>query len=163
MNSDERYPLAVAALRRLLGRDDGAGAATDAPLTAFRLGPAVLRAPPAVRSRAEAEAVPGHDAADDDADGAEGDLLGELVDMVLVGADDEGAAGVPEVRLQFKASVLGGLHLRLQKTAEGLVATFTVADAAARRAVVDHVDALLEHLKARGFAVARHAVEIAPD
>ncbi|MBM4279345.1 MAG: hypothetical protein FJ137_00820 [Deltaproteobacteria bacterium] len=161
MTGDERYPRAVAALRRLLGRDADAVAA--APLTAFRLGPAVLRAPPALRSRAEAEVVAGDDTHADEADGADGDLLGELVDMVLVGADDEGAAGVPEVRLQFKASVLGGLHLRLQKTAEGLVATFTVADAAARRAVVDHIDALLVHLKARGFAVARHAVEVAPD
>lgn len=153
MNHDERYPLAAEALRLLLGRGD---TATSALPASFRLGPSVLRAPPAVRSRAEAAEA---DEGDDDVDDA-GDLLGELVDMVLVGADDSDSR-VPEVHLQFKADVFGGLHLRLQKAPEGLVATFSVADAAARRAVVDHVDALLVRLRERGFAIVRHSVDVA--
>ena len=99
------------------------------------------------------------DDVDNDADDT-GDLLGELVDMVLVGADDSDSRH-PEVHLQFKADVFGGLHLQLQKTPEGLVATFSVADAAARRAVVDQVDGLLVHLKQRGFSIVRHSVDVA--
>ena len=153
MSPDDRYPVAVAALRALLGR--GASSTSDA-LASFRLGPSVLRAPPAVRSRADVDAEMPSDDEEDDT----GDLLGELVDMVLVGADDSDSRH-PEVHLQFKADVFGGLHLRLQKTPEGLVATFSVADAAARRAVVDHVDALLAHLKQRGFSIVGHSVDVA--
>jgi hypothetical protein len=158
MNPDDRYPLAVAALHELLGRGVSATTPGTSALATFRLGPSVLRAPPAVRARPE----PGGEfPIDGDDDGDTGDLLGELVDMVLVGADDSDSRH-PEVHLQFKAEVLGGLHLRLQKTPDGLVATFHVADAAARRAVIDHVDALLAHLQERGFSIARHSVDVAP-
>lgn len=169
MSDEARYPLATATLLRLLHGDGGV---VEPALAAFRLGPAVLRAPPAVRAgRPVAGAVVGPDdggaagersAAGEGGDDAEHpqDLLGELVDMVLVTADDS-ASRHPEVHLQFKAEVFGGLHLRLQKTPEGLVAAFTVADAAARRAVVAQVDGLLERLRGRGFAVVKHSVDIA--
>ncbi len=158
MSHDERYPVAVAALRSLLGRADGAA---GEPLASFRLGPSVLRAPPAVPARADAADL---EAEGDDEDAAAGpgdagDLLGELVDMVLVGADDSDSRH-PEVHLQFKASVFGGLHLRLQRTPAGLIATFGVADAAARRAVADQIDALLARLRERGFAIVRHSVDV---
>jgi hypothetical protein len=157
VSHDDRYPVAVAALRALLGRD---GTASTEPLASFRLGPSVLRAPPAVSARADvADVADVADDVDNDADDT-GDLLGELVDMVLVGADDSDSRH-PEVHLQFKADVFGGLHLQLQKTPEGLVATFSVADAAARRAVVDQVDGLLVHLKQRGFSIVRHSVDVA--
>jgi hypothetical protein len=159
MSADDRYPLAVAALHRILGRGDVGVVAADAgALAAFRLGPAVLRAPPPVRAGATV-ADPHHAPDPASAEDAGSDLLGELVDMVLVGADDS-ATHVPEVHLQFKAEVLGGLMLRLQKEPEGLVATFVVADASARRAVVDQVEALLDHLRLRGFAVLRHRIEL---
>jgi hypothetical protein len=87
-------------------------------------------------------------------------MLGELVDMVLVGAD-EAKSGRPEVHLQFKSDVIGGLHLRLEKTDAGLYASFIVKDAATRRAVADHVDALVQHLRARGFAVLEARLEVA--
>ena len=86
-------------------------------------------------------------------------MLGELVDMVLVGAD-EAKSGRPEVHLQFKSDVIGGLHLRLEKTDAGLHASFLVKDAATRRAVADHVDALVAHLRARGFAVVEARLEV---
>jgi hypothetical protein len=162
VNVDDRYPVARAALQRLLGGDgDGDRGGAAPPLAAFRVGPAVLRAP-APRARA-APGEAGDDGEDDGdhRDGAHGgeDLLGELVDMVLVGADDSDSRH-PEVHLQFKADVFGGLHLRLQKTPEGLVARFTVADAAARRAVVGHVDDLLARLRGRGFAVHRYDIDV---
>ena len=80
--------------------------------------------------------------------------------MVLVGAD-EATSGRPEVRLQFKSDTFGGLHLRLVKSDDGLHATFSVKDAATRRVVVDHVDALVEHLRGRGFAIVDARLEIA--
>jgi hypothetical protein len=79
-------------------------------------------------------------------------LLGELTDMLLVGADDADS-GLPEVHLQFKSDVVGGLHLRLVKKPEGLSAVFMVKDAATRREVAAHVDALVAHLRERGFSV----------
>jgi hypothetical protein len=154
---DDRYPLARATLQRLLR---GAAAAPRAPLAAFQLGPAVLRAP-APRSRVGADDdIADDDIADDAVAADDADLLGELVDMVLVGADDS-QSHLPEVHLQFKADVFGGLHLRLQKAPEGLIACFTVQDAAARRAVVGHLDALVARLRDRGFAVLRADIDVA--
>ena len=155
------YPLARAALQELLAEKTTTTATTTTTTTAatFRLGPAVLRAPPAtVRAPVE---MPDEDDDDDDDEPATGDLLGELLDMVLVGADDADS-GLPEVHLQFKADVFGGLHLRLVKRAAGLDANFIVQDAAARRAVADHVDALVAHLRARGFAVMAHELRVQP-
>ncbi len=142
-------PLATATLKQLLSERTTA-ATTTAP---FRLGPAVLRAPPAAVRRPEAVTV----RVDDDP--ATADLLGELLDMVLVGADDADS-GLPEVHLQFKASVFGGLHLQLVKRSAGLEATFIVADAAARRAVAEHVDALVARLRERGFSVLSHDLRV---
>ena len=79
--------------------------------------------------------------------------------MVLVGADDAGS-GRPEVHLQFKSDVIGGLHLRLVRNDDSLQARFVVKDAATRRAVADHVDALVAHLRARGFAVSEATLEV---
>lgn len=153
MSVDDRYPLAVAALRRLRAHVAGGDAAA---LAAFRLGPAVLRPPPATSSlvRPPAGGVDDARAQSDDTE-----LLGELVDMVLVGADDS-TSRVPEVHLQFKADVFGGLLLRLQKQPDGLVANFVVSDAGARRAVAEHVEALLDRLRGRGFPVVRHSIDV---
>ena len=82
--------------------------------------------------------------------------------MVLVGADESGS-GRPEVHLQFKSDVVGGLHLRLEKRDDGLHAQFIVKDAATRRAVADHVDALVAHLRGRGFSVVAARLEVAPE
>lgn len=79
--------------------------------------------------------------------------------MVLVGAD-EAKSGRPEVHLQFKSDVCGGLHLRLEKGDDGLLASFVVKDAATRREVADHVDGIVEHLRARGFAVTSARLEV---
>ena len=149
------FPLATAALALLLQEQTTAPATAPAP---FRLGPAVLRAPPAAARPRQREAA-GHSAAPDDDAPETADLLGELLDMVLVGADDADS-GLPEVHLQFKASIFGGLHLRLVKKAQGLDATFVVADAAARREVAAHVEELVLHLKARGFALLSHELKV---
>lgn len=81
--------------------------------------------------------------------------------MVFVSADDADGSGQHEVHLVFKAEILGGLHLRLRKTPEGMVATFVVEDAAARRAVLDHTDGIVRHLRDRGFRVVEHEVQVA--
>ncbi len=126
------------------------------------MGPAVLRAPPDI-ARQAAGAAPA--ALEDGGDlappppGTE-EMLGELVDMVFVSAE-ESSSGGHEVHLVFKAEVLGGLHMKLKRTPEGMHATFVVEDAAARRAVHDHVDGLVAHLKERGFTIIGHAIEIA--
>jgi hypothetical protein len=152
---DPEFPIAVATLRALLAEKEATTTTTTAPAS-FRLGPAVLRPPPSTVRKPVIEA-----AGDDDDDDAPetADLLGELLDMVLVGADDADS-GLPEVHLQFKASVFGGLHMKLVKRPEGLAATFIVADAAARRSVADHVDALVVHLRERGFALVSHELRV---
>lgn len=159
MKDADRYPRARALLDRMVAARpaprEGAGAAHGA----FAVGPAVLRAPPEVALPPAVRARPLEAAS---ADGGTEEMLGELVDMVFVGADDVGAAGHPEVHLVFKAEVLGGLHLRLRKMPDGMHATFVVEDAAARRAVIDQVDGLVAHLKGRGFTIASHRVEVTP-
>lgn len=159
MKGAERYPIASAALDRLLGTapskagDAGEGAPA---LRTFSLGPSVLRAPP------ERVAAPEAIDLEPRTEGlATEEMLGELVDMVFVGADEEGSSGHPEVHLVFKAEVLGGLHLRLRKLPDGMHATFVVEDSAARRAVADHIEGLVAHLRGRGFHIANHTIEIA--
>jgi hypothetical protein len=153
---DERYPKNVAALAALLA----ARAAPAAPTAPFRVGAAVFRAPPPRRApppstRASIDAGK-TESSDDDVD----DLLGELTDMMLVGAGDADS-GHAEVHLQFKSDVFGGLHLRLIKKPEGLVAVFLVNDAATRRAVAAHVDALVARLRDKGFVVVEARLEVA--
>ncbi|MBI1944406.1 MAG: flagellar hook-length control protein FliK [Deltaproteobacteria bacterium] len=154
----DRYPRATATLERLL---QASPARPSTPLTPFAIGPAVLREPP---PRAEPMPVgaplAGPSSSGTPVGGTE-ELLGELVDMVFVSADDDAGSGRHEVRLVFKAEVLGGLHLRLVHMPDGMHATFVVEDAAARRAVAAHVDDLVRHLLARGFVVTHHAIELA--
>ncbi|MCC7072293.1 MAG: hypothetical protein IT383_13275 [Deltaproteobacteria bacterium] len=148
----DRYPRAGATLERLLR---SAPEPAAAPLAPFAIGPAVLRQPPArvaTTTGGPLDAAPQNPT---------DELLGELVDMVFVSADDEQADGAPEVRLVFKAEVLGGLHLRLVRRPEGMHAIFIVEDAAARRAVAAHVDDVVRHLRDRGFSVTHHAIEVA--
>ena len=152
---DERYPRHVAALAALLA----ARTAPAAPTAPFRVGSAVFRAPPPRRApppppRASRDSSAGS-GDDDDVD----DLLGELTDMMLVGAG-EADSGHAEVHLQFKSDVFGGLHLRLIKKPEGLVAVFHVPDAATRRAVAAHVDALVARLRDKGFVVVDARLEV---
>jgi hypothetical protein len=153
-----KYPQALAFIERMPFVD---ARTSPAPAAAFTLGPAVLRAPPAI-ARGSDDDLAGLDLEPriPNEGGATDEMLGELVDMVFVSAEDNG--GQHEVHLVFKAEVLGGLHLRLRKQADGMHATFVVEDAAARRAVSDHVDGLVAHLKGRGFTIASHAIEIAP-
>jgi flagellar hook-length control protein FliK len=155
----ERYPHAAALLDRLLAAH-GASPTSDAPTGAFSVGPAVLRAPPPVFRRAQEAARPRHLDQSLEGEGSTEEMLGELVDMVFVSAD-EAQGGNAEVHLVFKAEVLGGLHMKLVKLPDGMHATFMVDDAAARRAVSDNVDGLVAHLKERGFSIASHRIEIA--
>lgn len=158
MSTDDRYPLCTAALARLVS---GSGSVVPSSIAAFRVGPGVLRAPAPVARRSGRAA----DGDDDDTGPDDGDerdtraLLGELTDMLLVGADDADS-GLPEVHLQFKSDVVGGLHLRLVKKPEGLCAVFMVKDAATRREVAAHVDALVAHLRERGFSVLEARLEV---
>jgi hypothetical protein len=153
-----RYALAYAAVERLLGETAPQRAPAPAePPAPFSIGAAIFRPPPAVATPAldpQAEQA-------DDEDGAPAttdELLGELVDMVLVG-DPEGGAK-HEVHLVFKAEVLGGLHMKLEKRPTGLFATFLVDDASSRRMVEGRVDELLVRLRDKGFQVAGHAVTV---
>jgi hypothetical protein len=168
MSADDRaslYPHCMATLAQLLTTTTATAAATAAATTAtFRVGPGVLRAPAPLARRAPV--ADGHDPVadgrgDDDGDGRSdtGALLGELTDMMLVGADDADS-GRPEIHLQFKSDVVGGLQLRLVKKPEGLSAVFIVKDAATRRAVVGHVDALVARLRERGFTVVEARLEV---
>ena len=150
----ERYPLAKATLERLLCQ--APAGQEPPPLTGFSIGPAVLRPPP--ERAAVGAAGPSLDAPTEP---RTEEMLVELVDMVFVSADDEAASGRHEVHLVFKAEVLGGLHLKLVRMPDGMHATFVVEDAAARRAVVAHVDDLVRHLRERGFTIAQHQVELA--
>ena len=158
-----RYPHCMATLAQLLTTTTTA--TTTATTATFRVGPGVLRAPAPLARRAPV--ADGHDPVadgrdDDDDDGGRSDtgaLLGELTDMMLVGADDADS-GRPEIHLQFKSDVVGGLQLRLVKKPEGLSAVFIVKDAATRRAVVGHVDALVARLRERGFTVVEARLEV---
>lgn len=161
MSTDDRYPLCSAALARLVS---GSGSVLPSSIAAFRVGPGVLRAPAPVARRSGRAADDNDDDSDDEDDDASGErdtrsLLGELTDMLLVGADDADS-GLPEVHLQFKSDVVGGLHLRLVKKPEGLSAVFMVKDAATRREVAAHVDALVAHLRERGFSVLEARLEV---
>lgn len=122
----------------------------------------MLRAPAPVARRSARADDEARDTGPDDEQTGERDtraLLGELTDMLLVGADDADS-GLPEVHLQFKSDVVGGLHLRLVKKPEGLSAVFLVKDAATRREVAAHVDALVAHLRERGFSVLEARLEV---
>ena len=157
----ELYPLAVSTLKALLAeKSASSSSASSSSASSFRVGPGVLRAPPAVRRPSGSVGEGVVDGGEDGEEKSTSELLGELLDMVLVGADDADS-GLPEVHLQFKADVFGGLHLKLVKRKDGLDAQFIVADAAARRAVVDHVEELVKHLKTRGFTIVSHALVVA--
>jgi hypothetical protein len=153
-----RYPRCSAVLERLLS---SSSERSSLPHAAFRVGPGVLRPPPVVARHAPPSSSSSSSSASSTSEAPDtGEMLGELVDMVLVGAD-EAKSGRPEVHLQFKSDVIGGLHLRLEKTDAGLHASFLVKDAATRRAVATHVDALVAHLRARGFAVVEARLDVA--
>jgi hypothetical protein len=157
--SDEvdRYPRCRAALEQLLSTSSSLSMASVPG--GFRVGPGVLRPPPALARPLSPSATMATTTPPSGPAPQTGELLGELVDMVLVGADDAGS-GRPEVHLQFKSDVIGGLHLRLVRNDDSLQARFVVNDAATRRAVADHVDALVAHLRARGFAVSEATLEV---
>lgn len=157
----DRYPRALAAIEAELElRGLRRAPAETAPLTAGPVGPGILRPPPVVQRHPSTRKAPAPERPARET--RTEDLLGELVDLVFVSADDA-RSGHHEVHLVFKADVLGGLHLRLQKSPEGMRATFTVEDAAARRAVNEHIDGIIRHLVERGFKIIDHAVEIAPN
>lgn len=160
----ELYPRAAAAARRALEERGGPRERAAPPLVSGRLGPGILRPPPQVQrpSPREQPGLDKHDPLDASGAAPTEELLGELVDMVFVSAD-EARSGHHEVHLVFKADVLGGLHLRLEKTPDGMNATFIVEDAAARRAIVDHADGILRHLGERGFRVVAHEIRVASE
>src|SRR5690606_17239866 len=94
-----RYPLAEAALARLLGEDllearprpgdDGA---------AFTVGPAVMRPPPAIAVPADVDLAPPESAVARD-DARTDALMEDMVDVMLVGDDEDGRQ---HVHLAFK-------------------------------------------------------------
>lgn len=155
-----RYPLAEAALARLLGDvpeterrrpgDDG---------NPFTLGPAVMRAPPAI-------AVPAPLDLDTEPPSATpsrtDELMDDMVDVMLVG-DDGDDGGKQHVHLAFKDDVFGGLYLKLERTSDGLFATFLVRSDGDRRGVEGHVDMLLSRLRSRGMRIQGHKVEVRDD
>lgn len=151
-----RYPLAEAALARLLGEDLLAGRPRPGDDGgAFTVGPAVMRPPPAI-----AVPAPDVDLAPPDVtqrDEARTDaLMEDMVDVMLVGDDD----GKQHVHLAFKEDVFGGLYLKLERTPEGLYATFLVPSDSERRGVEGHVDLLLARLRDRGMRITGHKVEV---
>ena len=157
----DKYPLARAALERLGAavRDPAQLASAPAPVTtSFTVGNAVFRPPPPVARPPGAPDAP--DALEDSEPSTTDAMLGELVDMVFVSAEENN--GQHEVHLVFKAEVLGGPHLKLVKKSDGMHASFVVEDEAARRAVIDYVEELVAHLKTRGFTIVTHTVDIAP-
>lgn len=159
MKGRERYPRAAALLERLLAARPSSSSSSAAALAGpFAVGPAVLRAPPPVMRRAE-QGKPRKLDASLEGEGGTEEMLGELVDMVFVSAD-EAHDGNAEVHLVFKAEVLGGLHMKLVKLPDGMHATFVVDDAAARRAVSDNIDGLVARLRERGFTIASHKIEL---
>lgn len=163
MKGADRYPLALAALARLAASSPASSPVSSASsatqsVAPFTVGSAVFRPPPAVARPVEVpNALP--DALEEGGPSSTDAMLGELVDMVFVSAEEN--HGQHEVHLVFKAEVLGGLHLKLVKKSDGMHATFVVEDAAARRAVIDHVEQLVAHLKTRGFHIVAHAIEVA--
>lgn len=158
-----RYPLAEAALARLLGEDllaerprpgdDGA---------AFTLGPAVMRPPPAIAvPAADLDLSPPEGASADETPTLRTDaLMEDMVDIMLVGDYEDGKQ---HVHLAFKDDVFGGLYLKLERTAEGLFATFLVPSDRDRRGVEGHVDLLLARLRGRGMRISGHRVEVRRD
>ena len=165
MTAHNRYPLALKAIAVVLANDASLYGKLDARRaiagTSFVLGPAVLRPPPALSRPAPLEVFGAAAGAHRDEQAHDAtDRLGELVDMVLVGSAEDSAGGQPEVHLLFKASVFGGLHLRLRKTPEGMHVLFTVEDSTSRRLVAAHIDDLVHHLNARGISVASHEIQV---
>jgi hypothetical protein len=150
------YPLAEQALQRLLGEPVANAPRPGDDGEAFTVGPDIMRPPPEV-------AVPSAPAGDKGEEGEEGDersrtdeLMEDMVDMMLVGDDD----GQHTVHLAFKDHVFGGLYLKLERTPDGLHATFLVGDDIDRRGVEGQVDALLARLRDRGMRIAGHSVEV---
>lgn len=156
-----RYPLAEAALRRLLGEPEPQPAPPregedGAP---FALGPSIMRPPPDI-ARARPAALQQDGEGAEDAPRSRTDLLMEdMVDMMLVGDDD----GSQQIHLVFKEEVFGGLHLKLERRPEGLFATFVVDDDTHRRGVEGQVAMLLSRLRSQGTRIAGHVVELRRD
>lgn len=145
-----RYPIAEAALDALLGVTKTAPAPDDgAP---FPVGPDIMRPPPAIATPAPVrEAAPAGPPTRTD------ELMEDMVDMMLVGDDEDGGQ---QIHLAFKDDVFGGLYLKLARTPDGLFATFLVPDDGARRAVNGQVDELLSRLRSRGMKIAGHSIEV---
>lgn len=153
-----RYPLAEAALARLLGED--LLAARPRPGddgSAFTLGPAVMRPPPAIALPSPADVdLPPPEGAVTSAGPSTDSLMEDMVDVMLVGDDD----GTQHVHLAFKEDVFGGLYLKLERASDGLFATFLVSGDRERRGVEGHVDLLLSRLRDRGMRITGHTVEV---
>ena len=136
-----RYPLAEAALDRLLGRET-----EERPLEDFQIGPAVTRPAPEI-ARPAPISMEGPPARDNDPD--------NLVDMMLVGHDD----GTPRVHLAFNEDVMGGLQVSLEQREDGLFAIFLVDDINDRRHLEATVGTLLARLEAKGTRVVGHEIK----
>jgi hypothetical protein len=147
------FPLAEQWIKDTLARCDGRVVEANVEPTiqpSFVIGPSVFRAPPEqVRAPPPMLTPP-----------PMGDRLGELVDMVWVNADDAKDA-IAEVRLQFKADAWGGVRMSLRREAAGLVARILVDDAAQRRHMEPHAEALKAHLIERGMKVVDVMVVVA--
>jgi hypothetical protein len=148
------YPRALAVLAELALPPSARAKPVDEPLERFQIGPSIMRPPPEVQAPAS---VPRPVSLEGGPVRSQDELAAELVDMVLVGGED---GGPPQVQLQFKADVFGGVLLMLKREDKGLLATFIVDDAASRRAILPHVDTLLARLTSRGMKIAGHAIEL---
>jgi hypothetical protein len=140
------YPIAEAALDRLLGR----APPDEKPesLESFDIGPSVTRPPAEIATPAPApvsmEGAPLPDLDPED-----------LVDMMLVGQDD----GQHQIHLAFREEVMGGLYVTLERRLDGLFATFLVDDVNDRRHLESTVGQLLARLEGRGMRIAGHEVK----
>jgi flagellar hook-length control protein FliK len=156
-----RYPLAEAALARLLGEEEAPApqpTSRDVDDGPFSLGPAIMRPPPEI-----AQPAPEPDPAGDEEVSARArtdELMEDMVEMLLVGDDEDGQQ---QIHLSFKEDVFGGLYLKLERTGDGLFARFIVNDNHARRGVEGHVETLLARLRDRGMRIAGHEVEMRDD
>lgn len=149
-----RYPLAEALLTRLFEERAASSGTVTAQTTApFVVGPAVMRAPAPIIT----PPAPPSSAALDEGRARADELMEDLVDVMLVGDDEDGKA---QVHLAFKDEVFGGLYVKLERDDAGLFAIFTARSELDRRAIEGHVGDLLARFRNKGMRIVGHRVEV---
>jgi|GEM_PF-956839 len=132
---------------------------TQSDTETFSVGPAVMRAPPAVQTPAPERPTV------DDTQAQRAVTKGRLEDMVDLmfmgsGTGDDDDPASQQIHLQFKEDVLDGLYVTLVKVDGGMRATFVVRDANSRRLVDGHVQNLVARLSSKGITIVDTVVEV---